>query len=346
MTLRAFLSFFSLFFASAFSLQANAPKGVASLGFIPQAPSALLENTARAVAYSGFRSGQHPDRGDGAKNPSREEILEDLHLLIEHDLKLIRLYDAKENSQLVLEVIRSEELPIKVMLGMWLDAEKSNHETCAWLTEPFSEEELAENRAKNEAEVALGIELANGYPDIIVAVNVGNETLVDWNDHGVPIDDLVAYLKQVGEAIEQPVTTAENYAAYITYARQLEPVIDFAGVHVYPVWENKTIDEAIPYSIENMRDVQNALPKTPLAIAEAGWATVAVEFPEQANESNQIRYFTELLDWCTAMNITLFWFEAFDEDWKGHLDNPDGAEKHWGLWDVHRKPKAVVAEAL
>lgn len=311
-----------------------------------QSKESLVDGSVRAVAYSGFRTGQHPDRGEGAKNPSREEVLEDLHILIEHELTLIRLYDSKENSQLVLELIRSEGLPITVMLGAWLDAEISNHATCAWLTEPIPEDELSENKAANIAEVALAIDLANEYSDIIVAVNIGNETLVDWNDHGVPIETLVAYLKQVGAAIDQPVTTAENYEAYITYAKDLEPVIDFAGVHTYPVWEGKTIDEAVPYSIENMLRVHEALPNTPLAIAEAGWADIAIEFPEQASTENQTRYFTELLDWCSDMNITLFWFEAFDEDWKGHLDNPDGAEKHWGLWDVNRKPKPVVQELL
>lgn|GEM_PF-2536612 len=29
------------------------------------------------------------------------------------------------------------------MLGVWLQAEKSNHETCVWLTEPIPPEELS-----------------------------------------------------------------------------------------------------------------------------------------------------------------------------------------------------------
>ena len=42
------------------------------------------------------------------------------------------------------------------------------------------------------------------------------------------------------------------------------------------------------------------------------------------------------------MNITTFFFEAFDEDWKGETSNPLGAEKHWGLFTVDRKPKQVM----
>ena len=41
-------------------------------------------------------------------------------------------------------------------------------------------------------------------------------------------------------------------------------------------------------------------------------------------------------------NITVLWFEAFDEDWKGHDNNPLGAEKHWGLFNIDRTPKKAV----
>ena len=44
----------------------------------------LLAGEVMAMSYSGFREGQHPDRGDGAVNPSSEEILEDLRILVDH----------------------------------------------------------------------------------------------------------------------------------------------------------------------------------------------------------------------------------------------------------------------
>jgi exo-beta-1,3-glucanase (GH17 family) len=93
-----------------------------------QSPDALVAGEVMAVAYSGFRDGQHPDRGDGAVNPSDEEILEDLQILVDHNLDLIRLYDTGENSVTTLKLIREHNLPIKVLLGIWLRAEVSNHE--------------------------------------------------------------------------------------------------------------------------------------------------------------------------------------------------------------------------
>jgi len=302
----------------------------------------LLADQVMAVAYSGFREGQHPDRGNGAVNPSDAEILEDLRILVNSGFRLIRLYDAGENSQATLELIDEHKLPIKVLLGIWLDAEISNHEGCPWLDEPIPDEKLAANVLKNGAEIQRGIDLARQFEDIIIAVNVGNEALVDWNDHMVPLDKVIAYVRQVKGQIAQPVTVADNYEWWIRDGAPLAEEVDFLGVHTYPAWENKTIDEALAYTVENIDNVQQALPGKALAILEAGWATTAREFGDQASEANQARYYRELRNWATETGTTVFFFEAFDEPWKGNPDNPDGAEKHWGLFYVDRTPKQVV----
>lgn len=309
---------------------------------LTQAPDALVANEVMAVAYSGFRAGQHPDRGDGAVNPSDEEILEDLQILLDHDLDLIRLYDTGENSVATLELIREHELPIKVLLGMWLRAEISNHENCSWLDEPIPDDKLAANTIDNAAEIERGIELARQYDDIVVAVNVGNEALVIWNDHMVPLKNVIEYVRQVKVAIDQPVTVADNYEWWIQDGAPLAAEVDFLGIHTYPAWEEKTIDEALPYTIDNMQHVRAALPGKPMAILEAGWASTAVEFDDRASEAAQARYYDEISEWAAATNTTVFFFEAFDEPWKGSPDSPRGAEKHWGLFFVDRSPKQVM----
>lgn len=45
-----------------------------------------------------------------------------------------------------------------------------------------------------------------------------------------------------------------------------------------------------------------------------------------------------MMSWSKKNKVTMFIFEAFDEPWKGG-QNPDEPEKHWGIYDVHRKPK-------
>ncbi len=307
-----------------------------------QSPDDLLLGEVMAIAYSGFREGQHPDRGDGAVNPSDEEILEDLEILVAHDFSLIRLYDSGENSRAALQLIRQHDLPIKVLLGIWLEAEFSNHEGASWLEEPIPEEELAANTVRNIAEVKRGIELAKQFEDIVIAVNVGNEALVNWNDHMVPLENVIAYVRQVKAGISQAVTVADNYVWWRDDGAPLAAEVDFLGVHTYPQWEEKTIDEALAYTIENIEGVHAALPDKPIVILEAGWATVGIEFGDRANEADQVRYYKELQEWATATNTTVFFFEAFDEPWKGDPSNLLGAEKHWGLFNVDRTPKQIL----
>ena len=92
---------------------------------------------------------------------------------------------------------------------------------------------------KNAAELQRGIELANRFDDIVVAVNVGNEALVEWNDHMVPLENVIAYVREVKAAIDQPVTVADNYEWWIQDGAPLAAEVDFLGVHTYPAWEEK-----------------------------------------------------------------------------------------------------------
>ena len=324
------------------ALVCAAGTGAAASPTLEQRPVDLLAGEVMAIAYSGYREGQHPDRGAGAVNPSDAEILEDLNILVEHGFRLIRVYDTGENTAATLRLIQEHDLPITVLLGIWLRAEVSNHEGCPWLDEPIPDDELAANVILNAAEIDRGIRMARDYDDIVVAVNVGNEALVEWNDHMVPLEQVIAYVREVKAAIEQPVTVADNYEWWIKDGAPLAAEVDFIGVHTYPVWEGKGIDEGLSYTIDNLEGVRAALPDKPIAILEAGWATTASEFGDRAGEAEQTRYYDELHDWARGANMTVFFFEAFDEPWKGNPDNPAGAEKHWGLFFVDRSPKAVM----
>ena len=47
------------------------------------------------------------------------------------------------------------------------------------------------------------------------------------------------------------------------------------AIHTYPVWEYKTVDEAMAYTRENFRVVQETYPDKQIIITEAGWATAS-----------------------------------------------------------------------
>jgi len=309
-----------------------------------QRPGDLFCGTQRAICYSGFRHGEHPDRGSGAVNPSDKEILEDLQILRDHgNFSVIRLYDAQENSEAVLRLIQSEHLPMKVVLGAWLDAEMSNS-NCPWQKTPLPDQLLKANRIKNGKEIERAIRVANQYSNVVAAVAVGNEALVSWSDHMVPVESVIRYVRQVKKSVSQPVTVADNYEWWAHHGTALAKQLDFISVHTYPLWEGKDIDQAMAQTISTIQEVRNALPLSRMVITEAGWASVGNEFGPRAGEEKQQQYYHDLYAWTAKMNITTFFFEAFDEDWKGESDHPLAAEKHWGIFTTDRKPKLVMKD--
>jgi exo-beta-1,3-glucanase (GH17 family) len=285
----------------------------------PATPSALAgyEWPSRAVAYSGYRVGQSADSG---VRPSQDQVAEDLRILA-RNWRLIRVYSADRHTEDVLEVIRREELDLKVMLGIWLGRE------------PGAEQ-------SNARQIADGIRLANEYGDVVVAVNVGNEVLIEWTAHPVREEQVIRYVREVKAGVAQPVTVADNYVWWRDHGAALAREVDFITMHTYPLWERKDIDEGLSYTVANYESVRAAHPERTIVIGEAGWATYTegnLHVPRGGDEQKQQRYYTELTDWARANEVTVFFFEAFDEPWKG-----TGTEGHWGLFTVDRKAKPVM----
>jgi exo-beta-1,3-glucanase (GH17 family) len=275
------------------------------------------ESQGRAIAYSGYRAGQSPDSG---VHPSQDQVAEDLRILA-RNWSLIRVYAADRHGADVLEVIRREQIDLQVMLGIWLGREPGAEQI-------------------NARQIADGIRLANEYKEIVVAVNVGNEVLIEWTAHPVREDQVIRYVREVRAGVTQPVTVADNYVWWRDHGAALAREVDFITIHTYPLWERKDIDEGLSYTIENYEAVRAAHPDRTLVIGEAGWATYTegnLHVPRGGDERKQQRYYEELTSWARENEVTVFFFEAFDEPWKG-----TGTEGHWGLFTADRKAKPVM----
>lgn len=294
--------------------------------------------TGNAICYSGYRQGQSPC---SQIYPSVDEIGQDLAILQKH-WSLLRLYDCSLHAERVLEVIRRDALPFRVMLGANLAAEVNNP-SCPWAS-PLSPEQLQANQRENAAEILRLMALANRYPELVFAASVGNEATVDWTDHLVPVLQVIHYVRQLKRAIQQPVTFCENYVPWQGKLRDLVPELDFISLHTYPLWEYKHVQDAVAYSQDNYNSVAELYPNTPVVITEAGWATRSNGrgmHAEAASPEWQGHYYQGLMAWTRAAGILTFVFEAFDEPWKGSAD-PLEPEKHWGLFTVDRQPKPVM----
>ena len=309
-------------------------KGLFSKGRSGAAPWAFAD----AVCYSGYREGQDPNAG---LYPSYEEIREDLRILA-RNWRYLRVYDSGPHAETVLRVIRREKLDFKVMLGLALGAEVSNP-NCPW-GGVYPEPVLAANRKTNDQEIRRAIALAKRYRKQVFSVSIGNEASVEWNDHMVPVERLIAIAKTLQSKIPHPVTFCENYAPWADKLKPLAEVLDFISIHTYPVWEYRSIDEALDYTRQNYASVKQHYPDKPVIITEAGWTTAAngrgIE-PWNASEELHAAYYEQLMAWVREEKILTFVFEAFDEPWKGSPD-PLEPEKHWGLFKVDRTPKQVM----
>lgn len=274
-----------------------------------------------ALAYSGYRKGQNPQ----AKiYPSQGQIEYDLKI-IEKNWKIIRIYGADQHSDDILQVIKRENINLKVMLGIWLDGEPEYNED-------------------NIEQVKIGIDLANKYSDIVIAINVGNESQVHWSDHKVPGDKLISYIKMVKSEVKVPVTTADSWDYWLDLdsSSAIIEAVDFLAVHIYPIWGKLDIDQGLSSTIETYQKLSTAIPNKKIVITEAGWATYTegeLHVPRAGDEKKQQRYFNELMQWSKENKVIVFWFEAFDEPWKGK-----GTEGYWGLFTEGRNAKLAMHE--
>lgn len=296
----------------------------------------------KAVAYSPFRSSNRDTETVTAAN-----IKQDLDLLAAGKFTLIRLFDSSDNaSKLTLQVIRDNHLDIKVMLGVYI---------------------VGNNDALSQAEIARGVALAKAYSDIVLAVSVGNETMVSWSFNPVTPAVMAGYIKTVRSQITQPVTTDDNWAFYASAPTAITDVIDFASVHTYPLadsvynstlwdWQQTAtpaasraaamMDASIASAKKDYTAVRSyfdgkGLSTMPIIIGETGWKAVATGGETfRAHPVNQKMYFDRLAAWSAAGKTgagptSIVYFEAFDEPWKK-------ADDGWGLFNVNRQARYVV----
>ncbi len=304
----------------------------------------------KAVAYSPYRTATSVD-GLAAETIPKANIKQDLDLLVAAGFGLIRVFDSSDKvAKQTLEVIRENKLDIKMQLGLYMQSGDD---------------------VFNRNEIARGVALAKAYPDIVLAVSVGNETMVSWSFNKIDPQVMRGYLKLVRDQITQPVTTDDNYAFWRDTNATITDVVDFAALHTYPEldtvfvpepglfdWRQKNVSESqraaammdaaigeARYQYQLARTHLDRLGRAdiPIVIGETGWNAVdvgALKF--RAHPVNQKMYLDRLQAWAAegrtgAGPKAIFYFEAFDEPWK------QGDDK-WGLFNVARKARYAVKD--
>jgi exo-beta-1,3-glucanase (GH17 family) len=292
-----------------------------------------------AVAFSPYRDGQSP----GGAQPTRAQVAEDARLVARR-WSLVRTYGSTGPAEDLLAVIRAERLPVRVMLGVWVAPEERRDSTGRVV------ERFPAARAANRAEREAAVRLANAYPDVVRAVCVGNETQVFWSAHRLPADALLRALREVRARTRVPVATADDYHFWNRpESRRIAAIVDFIVLHAHPMWNGKQLEEAVAWTDSIVASIRAAHRGVPVVLGETGWATRRHTEGDQgrlihgrADEEAQQVFFDSIHEWTRRTLTVTFFFEAFDENWKGG-PHPDEVEKHWGLYRADRSPKPAVA---
>jgi len=335
------------------ALLASCGGGGVHITGVTQRPLSTEFTSRNAVNYSPYRSSLvESDRAN--EEITDVMIKQDLDLMVAGNFKLIRLFDSSDKvAKKTIQVIRDNSLDIKVMLGVWI---------------------ASGNDTFNQAEIARGVRLAKDNTDIVVAVSVGNETMVSWSFNPLTVDQMAAYIKKVRDQVTQPVTTDDNWAFFAQSSGNKNPravldAIDFVAMHTYPLaetihppatwdWEQfgvtagplratAMMDAAITAARIQYDAVRSHLNSVgfsamPIVIGETGWkAAVSNGELNRAHPVNQKMYFDRLQDWTSEVRDgkagpkSIFYFAAFDETWKGSDDK-------WGLFNKNRQARYVV----
>ena len=154
--------------------------------------------------------------------------------------------------------------------------------------------------------------------------------------------------------------------------------VDFISMHTYPMHDTywnpsfwgvpedeselsdlEKIDAAMLRALEYAKSQYHAVETymknlgidKPIHIGETGWATQAKTAAEgghfgpdvakACDEYKEAKFYKLIRDWTNENKISCFYFEGFNEPWKGS-DNPEDSEKHFGLFTVEGKAKYAI----
>jgi exo-beta-1,3-glucanase (GH17 family) len=106
---------------------------------------------------------------------------------------------------------------------------------------------------------------------------------------------------------------------------------------------NRTLDQIV----KGQTFVNSVDPTKPIHIGETGWSTVSSEMfgeggTQAADEYKQKIFYDDMRELTNNFGASLFFFQAFDEPWKGDPNNPTHSEKHFGLIDIDGKVKYLA----
>lgn len=177
------------------------------------------------------------------------------------------------------------------------------------------------------------------------------------------------------------ITSSDNFASWggggeeyhVEALNELIKAVDFLSVHTYPMhdthynpifWgvsetetslsKEEQIEAAMKRSLEYAIDQYNSVVAymqaqgvdKPVHIGETGWASVSNYHygPTGSKATDEYKlglFYNMIREWSNENNISVFYFEAFNEKWKD-ARNQQGSENHFGLITLDAQAKYPI----
>ena len=348
-----------------------------------------------AFSYGGYR-GKSRDIA-----PTHDQLTEDLKILSAMGVKVLRTYNTSQFPQVasLLEAIRvlknqDPDFEMYLMIGTWIEAHNAwksgvwDEEKNAWDSDTLTDHHRG-NIENNSREIDTAVAMANQYPDIVKAIAVGNEAMVQWavNYFVYPKTILkwvnhLQGLKASGELNPDIwITSSDNYESWGGGAKfyqtddlaALINAVDFDSVHTYPFHDSfynqdfwgvladeeqlskqemtkAAMARAVDYAASQYQGVADYIESLgldkPIHIGETGWASndsaaYGAKGSKAADEYKEKLFYDYMRDWTDGAGMSLFYFEAFDEQWKDQGD-AGGSENHFGLISLNNEVKYAL----
>ena len=267
-----------------------------------------------------------------------------------------------------------------VMLGAWIDCEgawtdKPNHDAGDIeknTVEIAKAVELANKYSDIIKVIAVGNEAMVKWA---ASYFVQPGVILKWVNH---LQDLKKSGKLPQETW---ITSSDNYAAWggeggeyhVEDLNNLIKAVDYVSLHIYPMhethykpefWgvfdgeEKKSDEEKIAIAMKRAIDfgidqydrtaayIKDLGVEKEIHIGETGWATSSNGFygnngTKATDEYKEAIFYKSLREWTAKKNMSCFYFEAFNENWKDDK-NEYGSENFFGLFTIDGQAKYAL----
>jgi exo-beta-1,3-glucanase (GH17 family)/cellulose synthase/poly-beta-1,6-N-acetylglucosamine synthase-like glycosyltransferase len=277
------------------------------------------EGRIRGFSFQPFHANQDATKDEW---PTEAQIEADLALLSPRVIN-IRTYSSRGTMAAIPKLAAKHNLQVAV--GAWL---------------------YPDDPVRTEEEITNALEAANENRNVIRVI-VGNEVL--YRDE-MSVSELAAILDRANEATRKPVSTAEPWHIWLKHP-ELADHVDYIAVHMFPYWENLSVDVAVDHIFAQMERLQARFPGKRIVIAEVGWPSNGrTRVDAVASPANQAiflrRFIREARDREEGnKDYSYYILEAFDQPWKERTSE-GGAGAYWGVYDSNRQPKFAFADPI